>query len=324
MSARTPRTPRTSRTAARHLGLAVLALAVLFATGFTVVEANVLGMGDRFDRLASRVENFVDPPPRRSTLPTVVVTPAPTPTTPAAVATTPPPTSAPSATAVPTPTPVARAPVDIALVDDHAAVFATQLTNEDCAVAGTQMVLAILGLGDTSEGFQQQIKDRIGEWEAFDDSQNGGWGPAAVGLALADYGATGYEVRAYDSYTDALRASAVAISQFDKPVVLFPWWGAHTWVMTGYRADADPTVFDDASISGAYILDPWYPRTSSIWGPSDGPGNFEDLSELERNWPAFQGPPGYEAVGPGWTRPEGSYPDRDGRFVILVPTTPRT
>jgi len=108
----------------------------------------------------------------------------------------------------------------------------------------------------------------------------------------------------------------------EKPVVMFPWWGAHTWVITGFRADADPTLFADATISGAYILDPWYPRVSSIWGPSDGPGNFEDLAELERNWPAFQGPPGYEGIGPGWSRPEGAYPDRDGRFVVLVPTTP--
>jgi hypothetical protein len=104
---------------------------------------------------------------------------------------------------------------------------------------------------------------------------------------------------------------------------MFPWWGAHTWVMTGFKADADPTLFDDSRISGAYILDPWYPRVSSIWGPSDPPGNFEDLGELERNWPAFQGPPGYEQIGPGWTRPGGVYPDRDGKFVVLFPTTPR-
>jgi hypothetical protein len=303
-----------------RLAVAGLLLVLLFATGFTVVQADVLGMGGRFERLTARVENFIDPPPDRSTLPTVIVTPAPTAT--ATAVPTVEPSTAPSAS--PSPTPLVRAPVDVAVVDDHAAVFASQLTDKDCAVAATQMVLAILGLGDTSEGFQQQIKDRIGEWEALDDSLNGGWGPAAVGLALAEYGAAGYEVRAYDTYTDALRDSAIAITELDKPVVMFPWWGAHSWVMTGYRADADPTLFDDAVISGAYILDPWYPRVSSIWGASDGPGNFEDLPELERNWPAYQGPPGYESIGPGWTRPEGSYPSRDGRFMVLMPTTPRS
>lgn len=303
----------------RRLALAALTLVLLFGTGFTVVGANVLGMGDRFERLTARIENFIDPPPQRSTLPTVVVTPAPSPSP------TPVPTQEPSLapSASPTPTPIPRVAVDLELVPDPEAVFATQLTDKDCAVAGTQMVLAILGLGDTSDALQQQIKDRIGEWEAFDDSQNGGWGPAAVGLALADYGADGYEVRAYETYTDALRDSAIAISTYDKPVVLFPWWGAHTWVMYGFRADADPTVFPDAQVTGAYILDPWYPRESSIWGQSDPPGNFEDLSELERNWPAVGGPPGLEHVGTGWTRPEGRYPARDGKFVVLVPTTPR-
>lgn len=303
----------------RRWPLALLALALLFVTGFGVVRGNVLGIGDRFERLTERVAVFLDPPPDRPTLPTVVVTPEPS----ATASPTPHPTVAPSATPTPSPTPLVREPVDIAVVDDHQAVFASQLTDKDCAVAATQMVLAILDHGSTDPAFQAEIKGRIGEWESWEDSHNGGWGPAAVALALAAYGAEGYEIRAYDTYTDALRDSAIALTETDKPVVMFPWWGAHTWVMTGYRADADPTLFDDAAISGAYILDPWYPRVSSIWGASDGPGNFEDLAELERNWPAYQGPAGYESIGPGWTRPEGPYPDRDGRFVVLLPTTPR-
>jgi hypothetical protein len=303
----------------RRWPIAALTLILLFVTGFGVVEANVLGMGERFDRWAARIENWINPPPDRATLPTVVVTEEPSPSP----SPTPRATSVPSASPTPSPTPIPRVAVRVNLAKDPESVFASQLTDKDCAVAGTQMVLAILGLGDNSAAFQQQIKDRIGEWEALDDSLNGGWGPAAVGLALADYGATGYEVRAYDTYQAALKDSAIAISELRKPVVMFPWWGAHTWVMTGYRADADPTIFDDARIRGAYILDPWYPRVSSIWGQSDPPGNFENLAELERNWPAYQGPPGYESIGPGWMRPEGAYPDRDGRFVVLMPTTRR-
>jgi hypothetical protein len=302
-----------------RLALAALALLILFVTGFTVVQANVLGMGDRFDRLTARIENFIDPPPDRSTIPTVVVTPAPSATAEQTIA----PTLEPSASPSPSPTPLAREPMDLAVVDDHGAVFTSQINDKYCAVAATQMVLTILGLGDPSNEFQAQIGARIGEWESLSDSLNGGWGPAAVALALTAYGEPDYEIRAYDTYADALRDSAIAITEMDKPVLMFPWWGAHTWVMTGYRADADPTLFDDAVISGAYILDPWYPRTSSIWGASDPPGNFEDLGELERNWPAYQGPPGYEQIGPGWTRPEGAYPDRDGRFVVLLPTTAR-
>jgi hypothetical protein len=304
----------------RRLSLAALVLVLLFASGFTVVRANVLGMGERFDRWAARVEAFIDPPPDRATIPTVVVaeepspsaTPSPTPST----------TESSPPTASPTPTPLVRAAVDVRLVADPVALFASQNTTEDCAAAGTQIVLAILGLADTSPAFQEELKARIGEWESWDDSHDGGWGPAAVSLALAAYGAPGYEIRAYESHIDAMRGAAAALSATGKPVVLFPWWGAHTWVMTGYRADADPLLFPDASVSGLYIQDPWYPRFSTIWGQSDGPGNFEDLAEMERNWPAYAGPPGYEAVGPGWTRPEGLYPDRDGKFVVLIPTIP--
>jgi len=301
----------------RRWPLAALAFIFLFAASFFVVRANVLGMGDRFDRFAARVEIFIDPPPDRPTIPTVVVTPAPS------ASPTPEVTLAPSASPTPSPTPLVREPVSVAVVDDHDAVFTSQINDKYCAVAGTQMVLTILGLGNASDEFQAEIGNRIGEWESLDDSLNGGWGPAAVAEALAAYGEPNYEIRAYTTYTDALRDSAIAITEMNKPVVMFPWWGAHTWVMTGFKADADPSIFDDARISGAYILDPWYPRVSSIWGTSDGPGNFEDLSELERNWPAFQGPPGYEQIGPGWTRPEGAYPDRDGKFVVLIPTTPR-
>lgn len=312
--------------------IAIAVVAVAGLTGFGTVRGNVLNAADRLERLAGRIEAFVDPPPHRPTVPTVVVTPQPSQLLTAKTGTAREvasrdlvdPRAVSSRGAVPSQAAAPeRTPVNVTLVDDHNAVFARQLTDKWCAVAATQMVLAILGLGDTSDAFQHEIAAGIDDWESWEDSHNGGWGPAAVAEALAAYGAPDYEIRAYATYTDALRDSAIAISQMGKPVVMFPWWGAHTWVMTGYRADADPTLFADAHISGAYILDPWYPRHSSIWGPSDAPGNFEDLAELERNWPAYQGPPGYEQIGPGWTRPEGAYPDRDGKFVVLVPTTPR-
>jgi hypothetical protein len=80
--------------------------------------------------------------------------------------------------------------------------------------------------------------------------------------------------------------------------------------MTGYRADADPLLFPDATLTHAQILDPWYPWVSTIWGPSSPPGHYEDMAEMERNYLR-------------WARPEGNYPDRDGMFIAVVPTTPR-
>ena len=139
------------------------------------------------------------------------------------------------------------------------------------------------------------------------DSLNGGWGPSAMVKALAAYDVPGYEVRAYQTRASALKDAAKAIARYHAPVLLLAWRGAHTWVMTGYRADADPLVFKNARISGAYILDPWYPRVSSIWGPSDPPGTYQNADEMRRNYLP-------------WKRPEGNYPDRDGLFISVVPT----
>jgi hypothetical protein len=281
-------------------------LLLMVAAGFTAVETNFLGAAHRLDRLMARVGAIVDPAPHRSTLPTVVYTPYPS-SSALAVATLVPSTGE-SARPTASPTPVPRRePVDFTIVRDHPAVFTSQLNEKYCAVAGTQMVLTILGLGNPSVEFQNELAGRIGEWEAWDDSHNGGWGPAAIAQALDAYGARGYEVRAYESRGDALLDAAIALTETRKPVVLLPWWGAHTWVITGYRADADPTIFRNARLSGLYILDPWYPRVSSIWGPSDPPGNVEDMEEMKRNFI-------------GWSRPEGAYPDRDGKYVVVIPT----
>jgi len=287
------------------------AIVVGSVAGFGAVATDAFGMGALYQRFLSKVERFIaGPPPDRATLPTVTVTlkpatpsPGPTPTLPPPASGQPPPTPAPTATPIP------RVGVDVDIVKNHKAVFAHELRDDWCAPAGVTIVLAILGHGDATDALEREIAGRIREWESTKDSLNGEWGPAAMGLALKAYGADGYEIHAYETRADALRGAAAAISTTHSPAVLLAWRGAHTWVMSGYRADADPTVFDDARVTGAYILDPWYPWNSSIWGQSDPPGAFQNSAEMVRNFLP-------------WKRPEGRYPDRDGKFIVLIPTIP--
>jgi hypothetical protein len=267
--------------------------------GTGLVWSNTLGTGERFDHLVDRVRLALDPPPDRETLPTIEITDPPPETTPP---------DGTDAGASPTPRPPRR-PVDVKLRANPGRIFASQLTNDWCAVAGTQIVLAMHGAMENSEQAQRRLAGGIGDWESWKDSHNGGWGPAAIAEALADHGVKGYEIRAYRRRDLALRDAAVALSRTKAPVVLIAWRGAHTWIMTGYRADADPTVFNDATVTGAYVYDPWYPRISTIWGPSDGPGVFQDAAEMERNFLR-------------WERPEGEYLERDGRYIAVVPTIP--
>lgn len=290
-------------------------LAIVFAVALLAVGAmwtNAFGVRDGARNVAQRIERrislLVDPPPDRPIADIVKVTPRP------AVSATeepsgPPESLAPGATPRPTPTPKPqRVKVDVNLFkhpENH--FISEEFDHTWCAVAGTQMVLEMHGKAPLTLAFQKNLASRIGEWESRRDSRNGGWGPSAMVAALEAHGVDGYEVRAYQSRGDALYDAAKAISKTRSPAILLTWRGAHTWVMTGYRADADPLVFGNAKVSGAYINDPWYPLVSSIWGPSDPPGTFADSEDMRINYLP-------------WNRPEGNYPGRDGLFIAVVPT----
>ena len=274
--------------------------------GAAAISTNTFEAGYRFDGLMERIRLALDPPPDRETVPTIEITEA---GGDAAV-------DAPGlvirlpAEDQPQDTPrPRRKPVDVKLRANPARLFASQDDKDWCAVAGTQIVLAFHGLMDNSVASQKQLARGIDDWETWRDSHNGGWGPAAIAEALADHGIEGYEVRAYGNRQLALRDAAIALSRTRAPVVLIAWRGAHTWIMTGYRAKADPTVFPNTTITGVYVYDPWYPRVSSIWGPSDPPGTFQDAAEMKRNYLR-------------WDRPEGDYELRDGKFLAVVPTIP--
>jgi len=305
------------RPSLRRIALIVVIAGALVAT--FAVSTDALGAGHLFERAMDRLDRFIaGPVPDRSTDGTVLVTAPPITAAPTVIAAPTPrpsgstssgaPAPSPSLTPLPTPTP-ARVPVDVDIATDPEAVFAHELKDTWCAPAGVQMTLAFLRLADTSDEFQGELQSRVREWESYGDSHNGKWGPSAMVLALEAYGAPGYEVRGYETRADALRDAAVAIETTRSPVILLAWRGAHTWVMTGFRADADPQVFGDAMVEGAYVLDPWYPWVSSIWGPSDPPGTFQDAAEMERNYLR-------------WKRPEGAYPERDRLFISVVPTIP--
>ena len=310
-------------------------LAVVVGIGAT--WTNVLGVRERMEHLVARVDLALNPPADRDSAPTVQVTPPPDeipddadtgvaadPSDEVELTPEPDPTSTsrpdrtrrptseptdPRPTATPSPTPrPARRPVSLTLkVADPEDAFASQVDNTMCAAAGLQMVLAMHGHAGTSSTFQKKLHGRLDDWETRKDAKAGGWGPSAMVEALAAYGVKGYELRAYENRNQALRDAAIAMTRTGAPAILIAWRGAHTWVMTGYKADGDPTVFGNARITGIRIFDPWYPRVSSIWGASDRPGTLQDLSEIKRNFLE-------------WHRPEGAYAERDGKYLVVIPT----
>jgi hypothetical protein len=80
-----------------------------------------------------------------------------------------------------------------------------------------------------------------------------------------------------------------------KPVGLLVWAGRHAWVMSGFRASADPLATDDFAVTHATILDPLYPRHSTRWGRSPSPGEALSVKALAnyfvpRRKTTFSGP----------------------------------
>jgi hypothetical protein len=277
--------------------LGLLAFLVV-AVGIGLVAWNVAGVLTR---------DALTPHPSASPVAGVSASPAgsPSPSIPAA-------SGSPAASASPTPTPKPqRVPVRVRIEPRPAAAFASEVKDTWCAAAAVQIALNVNGADDridTSVARQARIRKLEVKLTTREDSRNGGTGPLGMVATLERLGKVSYDLRIYPDRASALRAAAKSISKTGHAAILLAWRGAHAWVMTGYRANADPMVFSNARVTGAYIIDPWYPRVSSIWGPSDKPGVFQDSAEMRRNFLP-------------WKRPEGRYPGRDGQFLVIIPTT---
>ena len=277
------------RTRARVAGYAALCL-VVAAVGW----ASVMAIGPAVQAGAPTAS----PVAAASTLaqtPSPTATPAPTP------APTPSPTPEPTPVPLPTKTPFT---MDIY----RPGTFVSQITREYCMAGAIQNMLNIIGPGiDLTATRQKQIGSLLVSLTTRQDSYNGGFGPAGWALTMPKLGAGQYQLVIDPTFDQAMHDAALALARTARPVGLLTWWGAHSWVMTGFQADSDPLLFPDTfKLSGAYIVDPFYPRISKIWGQTLGPDTFRNMAAMAHNYI-------------GWKRPEGHYPGRDGKWLLVIP-----
>ena len=97
-----------------------------------------------------------------------------------------------------------------------------------------------------------------------------------------------------------------AIRATGRPVGLLVWRGAHSWVLHGFETSRDPAATDAYKVRGLWVSDPWYPRVSSIWGPSRKPNQKITVKQLREDYLK-------------WRRPTGRYPGQDGQYVLILP-----
>jgi hypothetical protein len=61
------------------------------------------------------------------------------------------------------------------------------------------------------------------------------------------------------------------------------WRGRHAWVMSGFRATADPFA-KGARVTAVIVEDPLYPHGSKVWGPSPAPGQALSVKQVGRQF----------------------------------------
>jgi hypothetical protein len=200
--------------------------------------------------------------------------------------------------------------------------FVAQSNLVQCVGASMQMMLNIMGPRDdrsarTQGRLQVLARSLSGPTRAGFTRQGAsvlGW---TAGLNQLDVGP--YHVVGAATLDEALRLAASAIRGTGKPVGLLVWAGRHAWVMSGFRATADPRETTDFRVTAAIVLDPLYPNRSTRWGPSPKPRQALSPSELGRQFvPRRRGTWPGAPIGPAGA----SMAELAGRYVIVVPDVP--
>jgi hypothetical protein len=216
------------------------------------------------------------------------------------------PAPSPSASAKPSPSPSAAPSGPFAMDLYRAGEMASERYKIWCVPAAMQTIVNIIDRShDTTLAMQRRLYALARRLSPATLVGTGaepeGW---AAGLNQLGYGR--YEVAIARTRAAAIRLAAAAIRATGRPAGLLVWRGAHSWVMSGFRATADPAKTNAFSVTHVYIEDVWYPLVSSIWGASRPPDALVPVGKLAEDY--FP-----------WRRPTRHYPDKDGMFVLVIP-----
>ena len=210
------------------------------------------------------------------------------------------PGTTPKPTPAVTPTPK---PAPFAMDLYQAGDFVGEYVDTWCVPAAMQTSINIMSDGaDTTKAFQTKLYNLA---YSLEPGNTGGADALGWPEALTKLGYGTYELDTRGSLNAAVWTVAKAIRLTNRPAGLVVWYGWHSWVVSGFKATADPAVTDDFTVTGLYIEDVWYNRLSSIWGYSNPPDTFVKTSDLDIDYKPYH----------EWTKD----PVRDGKFLFILP-----
>ena len=185
--------------------------------------------------------------------------------------------------------------------------FSSQRKGSWCVAAAIQMMRnVVLGESDTSYANQETYMRSARSLDMYTAGDGAkGSDPAGWAAALQVHGAgTNYQAVEKSTFRRAVRAAARALRKTGKPVGLLVGHGSHAWVMTGFRATADPAMTNDFEVTAVYIMGPLYPRPKH-YGFDPYPNKRISIDTLKLRLTRYR-----DRLGPSpW----------DGSFVVILP-----
>jgi hypothetical protein len=193
--------------------------------------------------------------------------------------------------------------------------FVAQTNFVQCVGASVQMMLNIIEPGrDRTAKTQKRLQKLARSWSGPTPSGFERQGASVSGWAatLNIKGGGPYRVVGARSLSMILRVAAKAMRETGRPVGLLMWHGRHAWVMSGFRATADPARTDAFRVTGVIVEDPLYPHGSSVWGPSPRPGAMLTVARLGKQFVPRRSRSPWASANPSMRRFAGMY-------VVVLP-----
>ena len=205
---------------------------------------------------------------------------------------------------------------------NRASDFVQQTNFVQCVGASMQMMINIIESGSPNRTAKTQLRlqQLARRWSGPAPSGRVRQGASVRGWAagLTIMGVGPYKLVGETSLQQALKVAAKAMRETGKPVGLLMWRGRHAWVMSGFRATADPAKTNRFTVTGVNVMDPLYPHGSSVWGRSPRPGELLTPRQLGKQFL----PRRSNRQSAAWL---GSNPwsTLGGKYVLVVPYEPR-
>ena len=141
----------------------------------------------------------------------------------------------------------------------RAGTFTTQKSWLWCTAAGVQIVDNIVEhRKDHTTAGQRRYFDWMRKHNRYSLPVSAGVDPAGWTAGLRHFVDGRYRLVASRTFDDALRSAVTNLRKTNLPVAITVSHGGHGWILTGFRATADPAVTDSFKVTSVRVVGPLY------------------------------------------------------------------